>query len=386
MFSGKNIALLCCRTLSPHKLCRGLHMMKSTEQLQTVSFKTGLGFLLVLLTYNYRSSYIEICDNLEEKLEKYWSRFSERSKARSILDLVGKKADYTVLRLLQVGMQHVEGQLDKIRADLSRQMLVSWGGQEPNRAGAQQVLLANYGLPPEALLQKSDEDEDGGGRPGGQQREASTAGGVRPGNCREPRAMPNSYGGRTIRTFSSGVGATFSRGPPQPLMSSTNRADHAPVGGSGPTAAAHQQYHGLLHPAILSADGTDLPKFNPLLLSAGAAGATTSSYPPLFPKTVLAPNFSYSSTTHDGNGSPAVNHSFSPGKPPTHSSSHGSPAATASLVIKGGEPDSHEQQQPMQLLLTLQPQFTPQPPKNPRTSKSEGGAKRRPASASAGGK
>ena len=36
-------------------------------------------------------------------------------KYRSILDLVSKKADHSVLRLLQISQQHIESQLDRIR-------------------------------------------------------------------------------------------------------------------------------------------------------------------------------------------------------------------------------------------------------------------------------
>merc|ERR1711963_829318 len=36
-------------------------------------------------------------------------------KFKSILDLVSKKADHSVLRLLQISQQHIESQLDRVR-------------------------------------------------------------------------------------------------------------------------------------------------------------------------------------------------------------------------------------------------------------------------------
>merc|ERR1719414_1449259 len=36
-------------------------------------------------------------------------------KYRSVLDLVSKKADHSVLRLLQISQQHIESQLDRVR-------------------------------------------------------------------------------------------------------------------------------------------------------------------------------------------------------------------------------------------------------------------------------
>jgi hypothetical protein len=52
--------------------------------------------------------------NLTARVEKTWRQASSQ-KYRSILDLLGKKADHSVLRLLQISQQHIEGQLDRVR-------------------------------------------------------------------------------------------------------------------------------------------------------------------------------------------------------------------------------------------------------------------------------
>merc|ERR1712110_1106885 len=43
-----------------------------------------------------------------------WRQLSSQ-KYKSILDLVSKKADHSVLRLLQISQQHIESQLDRVR-------------------------------------------------------------------------------------------------------------------------------------------------------------------------------------------------------------------------------------------------------------------------------
>jgi hypothetical protein len=56
----------------------------------------------------------DCAQNLTARVEKSWRQASSQ-KYRSILDLVSKKADHSVLRLLQISQQHVEGQLDRVR-------------------------------------------------------------------------------------------------------------------------------------------------------------------------------------------------------------------------------------------------------------------------------
>merc|ERR1711981_1205543 len=52
--------------------------------------------------------------NMVARVEKTWRQLSSQ-KYKSILDLVSKKADHSVLRLLQISQQHIESQLDRVR-------------------------------------------------------------------------------------------------------------------------------------------------------------------------------------------------------------------------------------------------------------------------------
>mmetsp|Transcript_86867 Transcript_86867/g.202210 ORF Transcript_86867/g.202210 Transcript_86867/m.202210 type:complete len:799 (+) Transcript_86867:107-2503(+) len=56
----------------------------------------------------------DCAQNLTGRVEKTWRQISSQ-KYRSILDLVSKKADHSVLRLLQISQQHIESQLDRVR-------------------------------------------------------------------------------------------------------------------------------------------------------------------------------------------------------------------------------------------------------------------------------
>ncbi|CAJ1328398.1 unnamed protein product [Effrenium voratum] len=56
----------------------------------------------------------DCAQNLVARVEKTWRQMSSQ-KYRSILDLVSKKADHSVLRLLQISQQHIESQLDRVR-------------------------------------------------------------------------------------------------------------------------------------------------------------------------------------------------------------------------------------------------------------------------------
>eukprot|EP00747_Dinoflagellata_sp_TGD_P026173 gnl/TRDRNA2_/TRDRNA2_131756_c0_seq1.p1 gnl/TRDRNA2_/TRDRNA2_131756_c0~~gnl/TRDRNA2_/TRDRNA2_131756_c0_seq1.p1 ORF type:complete len:791 (-),score=225.17 gnl/TRDRNA2_/TRDRNA2_131756_c0_seq1:125-2497(-) len=56
----------------------------------------------------------DCCTNLTARVDKTWRQASSQ-KYRSILDLVSKKADHSVLRLLQISQQHIESQLDRVR-------------------------------------------------------------------------------------------------------------------------------------------------------------------------------------------------------------------------------------------------------------------------------
>merc|ERR1719392_537399 len=56
----------------------------------------------------------DCAQNLTARVEKTWRQLSSQ-KYRSVLDLVSKKADHSVLRLLQISQQHIESQLDRVR-------------------------------------------------------------------------------------------------------------------------------------------------------------------------------------------------------------------------------------------------------------------------------
>merc|ERR1719169_133888 len=56
----------------------------------------------------------DCCQNMVPRVEKAWRQLSSQ-KYKSVLDLVGKKADHSVLRLLQISQQHIESQLDRVR-------------------------------------------------------------------------------------------------------------------------------------------------------------------------------------------------------------------------------------------------------------------------------
>merc|ERR1712093_106646 len=56
----------------------------------------------------------DCAQNLTSRVEKTWRQQSSQ-KYRSVLDLVSKKADHSVLLLLQISQQHIESQLDRVR-------------------------------------------------------------------------------------------------------------------------------------------------------------------------------------------------------------------------------------------------------------------------------
>merc|ERR1711959_728088 len=56
----------------------------------------------------------DCCQNMVARVDKTWRQLSSQ-KYKSILDLVSKKADHSVLRLLQISQQHIESQLDRVR-------------------------------------------------------------------------------------------------------------------------------------------------------------------------------------------------------------------------------------------------------------------------------
>merc|ERR1719199_547469 len=56
----------------------------------------------------------ECAENMSFRVDKAWrQRCSQRF--RNILDMIGKKADHSVLRLLQISQQHIESQLERVK-------------------------------------------------------------------------------------------------------------------------------------------------------------------------------------------------------------------------------------------------------------------------------
>merc|ERR1712139_55446 len=56
----------------------------------------------------------ECAENMSFRVDKAWrQRCSQRF--RNILDMIAKKADHSVLRLLQISQQHIESQLERVR-------------------------------------------------------------------------------------------------------------------------------------------------------------------------------------------------------------------------------------------------------------------------------
>eukprot|EP00435_Cladocopium_sp_Y103_P027059 s1349_g6.t1 len=87
----------------------------------------------------------DCAQHLTARVEKTWRQLFSQ-KYRSVLDLVSKKADHSVLRLLQISQQHIESQLDRVRQEreLMKEVL-------ERRAQAPQMTLPlkdpNTGMP-----------------------------------------------------------------------------------------------------------------------------------------------------------------------------------------------------------------------------------------------
>merc|ERR1719198_520663 len=56
----------------------------------------------------------DCAQNMVSRVDKTWRQLSSQ-KYKSVLDLVSKKADHSVLRLLQISQRHIESQLDRVR-------------------------------------------------------------------------------------------------------------------------------------------------------------------------------------------------------------------------------------------------------------------------------
>jgi len=56
----------------------------------------------------------DCCQHMAARVDKMWKQHSA-AKYKSMLELLGKKADHSVLRLLQISQQHIESQLERVR-------------------------------------------------------------------------------------------------------------------------------------------------------------------------------------------------------------------------------------------------------------------------------
>jgi len=59
-------------------------------------------------------SWEDCCQYMASRVDKMWKQHSAQ-KYKSMLDLLNKKADHSVLRLLQISQQHIESQLERVR-------------------------------------------------------------------------------------------------------------------------------------------------------------------------------------------------------------------------------------------------------------------------------
>mmetsp|Transcript_75876 Transcript_75876/g.158207 ORF Transcript_75876/g.158207 Transcript_75876/m.158207 type:complete len:808 (+) Transcript_75876:182-2605(+) len=131
----------------------------------------------------------DCAQNLTGRVEKVWRQASSQ-KYRSILDLVSKKADHSVLRLLQISQQHIESQLDRVRHERELwKEVVDKRAQQPLQL-ALTLKDPHTGLP----LQPG----AGGGPPGMPPGAYGTMPGMQPGSL-----PPVAY---TPRTMSGGPG------------------------------------------------------------------------------------------------------------------------------------------------------------------------------------
>merc|ERR1711924_341768 len=56
----------------------------------------------------------DCCQHMVARVDKMWKQHSGQ-KYKSVMGLLSKKADHSVLRLLQISQQHIESQLDRVR-------------------------------------------------------------------------------------------------------------------------------------------------------------------------------------------------------------------------------------------------------------------------------
>merc|ERR1711981_446879 len=96
----------------------------------------------------------DCCQNMVARVDKTWRHLSSQ-KYKSILDLVSKKADHSVLRLLQISQQHIESQLDRVRHERELwKEVVDKRAQQPLQLALtlkDQNMLGSVGQGPQAM-------------------------------------------------------------------------------------------------------------------------------------------------------------------------------------------------------------------------------------------
>merc|ERR1711871_1796503 len=102
----------------------------------------------------------DCAQNMVARVEKTWRQLSSQ-KYKSILDLVSKKADHSVLRLLQISQQHIESQLDRVRHERELwKEVVDKRAQQPLQLAltlkdphtGQPLPTPGYGMPPAVAM------------------------------------------------------------------------------------------------------------------------------------------------------------------------------------------------------------------------------------------
>eukprot|EP00929_Paragymnodinium_shiwhaense_P082902 TRINITY_DN4392_c0_g3_i1.p1 TRINITY_DN4392_c0_g3~~TRINITY_DN4392_c0_g3_i1.p1 ORF type:complete len:807 (-),score=268.50 TRINITY_DN4392_c0_g3_i1:92-2512(-) len=126
----------------------------------------------------------DCAQNLAGRVDKTWRQASSQ-KYRSVLDLVSKKADHSVLRLLQISQQHIESQLDRVRHERELwKEVVDKRAQQP----LQLALTLKDPHTGQPLPGPGMNPFGGGGLPG-------LGGGMPPPFLTTPRQMPDPSGG-----------------------------------------------------------------------------------------------------------------------------------------------------------------------------------------------
>merc|ERR1719424_1299936 len=96
----------------------------------------------------------DCCQHMAARVDKMWKQHSGQ-KYKSMLDLLNKKADHSVLRLLQISQQHIESQLERVRHERELwKEVVDKRAQQPLQLALtlkDQNMLGSVGQGPQAM-------------------------------------------------------------------------------------------------------------------------------------------------------------------------------------------------------------------------------------------